>query len=81
MDLVYSSHYLLIHFSLLGGLEVLVALCEPMEERLGVCHHCVQSPTRAVGLGGKMTLCTEQMSTWSIGVLSISSHCEQYSYT
>ena len=59
IELVSSSHYLLIHVSLLGGLEVLAALCEHMEERLGACHHCVQSPTHAVGLGGEWTLCTE----------------------
>ena len=69
IELVHSSHYLIVHFSLLGGLEVLAALCEPKEERLSVCHHCVQSPTRAVGLGGEMTLWTKQMLTswnWSI---------------
>ena len=57
IELVSSSHYLLIHFSLLGGLKVLAALCEHMEERLSVCHHCVQPPTHAVGLEGEMTLC------------------------
>ena len=30
IELVHSSHYLIIHFSLLGGLKVLAALCEPI---------------------------------------------------